>query len=69
MLAWLCLVGWLLFVTVVIYALAFIGGFMDALSGLWGGGLRKTNQSYTNLLVGAIWIISIVLKVSIWGWW
>jgi len=68
MLAWLCLLGWLLLITVIIYGNAFLGEIAGCFY-IWGCKSNDTNWLAINLIAAFIWIISIVLKVAIWGWW
>lgn len=67
MLGWLCLLGWLLFITVVSYGL----GILNETSQSPLGSVHDvdTNWKSINVFVIAFWLISIILKVAIWGWW
>jgi len=67
MLGWLCLLGWLLFISVTSLGL----GLLNELSHGPFGSVHDvdTNWGAIKKLVIAIWIISIILKVAIWGWW
>ena len=69
MLGWLAILGWLLFITVVIYVLNIINDFSNSMGEAFGWPAPRTNWTAVNILVASIWIISIVLKVVIWGWW
>jgi hypothetical protein len=67
MLAWLCLLGWLLLITLIIYGNACLSEFAECFN-IWGTKSKDTNWLAVNILVAFTWIISIVLKVAIFGW-
>jgi hypothetical protein len=69
MLAWLCLLGWLLLFTVVTIVLGACQDWSNGWTSSWTSLPSKpTNWIATNIFIVAIWIISIILKVAIWGW-
>lgn len=65
MLAWLCLLGWMLLMSLVTY--------IAAIAHEWGGGLfsrgNYVNWKIVHWIVKLEWIVAIILKVAIWGWW
>lgn len=70
MLAWLCLLGWLLLFTVVTITLGMVNECSDEWTRIWTPLPSKpTNWVATNIFIVASWVISIILKVVIWGWW
>lgn len=64
MLAWLCLLGWMLLMTVVVY----VGAAGWEFGGLYSKG-NDVNWKMVHWSVRFCWIVAIILKVAIWGWW
>ena len=69
MLGWLCLLGWLLLFTVVTLVLNALSDFQNGMGRAFGWPAPATNWTAVKIFIGAVWLISIILKVAIWGWW